>query len=517
MGIKKIGITSGLLVAAVCCVAQTPITNALRNINSVYDEQSPVLGADGKVLFITLSHHPQNVGGLKDQGDIWISTFDGMQWSFPVHGGIVLNDKSYNAAAGISYDGKQLFLLHQPGKDLEPSKTQGISFSSFQNNSWQKPVNISIPYFHTRSSTVSGQVSKDGNYFVYSADTYGTLGVEDIYVCKRLDGSWSGPKNLGSAVNTVFQELSPSLNETGDTLFFSSNGRKGVGSFDVYASARLDDSWTKWSEPVNIDAVNTEGRELFYTATGNGSALYTTTRNSDGYGDLKNIASLPLPKDSVRMVVTDTNSTEIPRTDADKLLVTGKVIHAKTGNEVKAKVTFYSNMESLTTQSDTAGYSIQIPASSDYRVWVETTGFISGYAILSKETSLLKTVELNFTLQPIEVGTTVSLKSVLFKQSSIDLLPGSTEELNVVASFMRSNPKVKIELSGHTDSRGVHKDNVRLSQARVQKVKEYLVSKGISRKRIHGKGYGGAKPIANNDSEESRKLNRRVEFTIIKN
>ena len=81
-------------------------------------------------------------------------------------------------------------------------------------------------------------------------------------------------------------------------------------------------------------------------------------------------------------------------------------------------------------------------------------------------------------------------------------------------SFMKTNPKVRIELAGHTDNRGIPAQNVKLSQARVDKVKSYLVSMGIDRKRISGKGYGGAKPIASNDSEETRLFNRRVEFII---
>ena len=81
---------------------------------------------------------------------------------------------------------------------------------------------------------------------------------------------------------------------------------------------------------------------------------------------------------------------------------------------------------------------------------------------------------------------------------------------------MKVNPKVEIELAGHTDNRGLHAHNVKLSRARVEKVKEYLISKGIEAKRIEGKGYGGIKPIAENDAEDTRKLNRRVEFTIVK-
>ncbi len=81
---------------------------------------------------------------------------------------------------------------------------------------------------------------------------------------------------------------------------------------------------------------------------------------------------------------------------------------------------------------------------------------------------------------------------------------------------MKNNPKVEIELNGHTDNRGDAKKNIILSQQRVERIKSYLVSKGISSKRIKGKGFGGTRPIATNDSEEARKLNRRVEFVILK-
>jgi outer membrane protein OmpA-like peptidoglycan-associated protein len=126
-------------------------------------------------------------------------------------------------------------------------------------------------------------------------------------------------------------------------------------------------------------------------------------------------------------------------------------------------------------------------------------------------------LEMNFQLQPIEVGTTVNLRSVLFEQSKTSLLPESFAELDLIVSFLKDNPSVQIELSGHTDNRGVPFQNVKLSQGRVDTVKEYLISKGIDKKRISGKGYGGNKPIASNTTEETRRLNRRVEFTIKKN
>jgi outer membrane protein OmpA-like peptidoglycan-associated protein len=258
--------------------------------------------------------------------------------------------------------------------------------------------------------------------------------------------------------------------------------------------------------------VNTEARDLFYKNIGGGNALYTSTFDSDGYGDVRFYdAGVPISIDTVKLptspvVVVKPNET----------IATGLITNSKTGQTINATLSFVSEATLAKTEASLSGYQITLANGLGYKITVEAKGFISYFqsVMVNKEQAKL---ELDFALQPIEVGTTVNLKSVLFKQSSTDLLPESKDELNVVASFMKTNPKVKIELSGHTDNRGVQKDNEKLSQARVQKVKEYLVASGVSAKRISGKGYGGAKPIAVNDTEESRRLNRRVEFTIVKN
>ncbi|HEX6891210.1 MAG TPA: OmpA family protein, partial [Chryseolinea sp.] len=172
--------------------------------------------------------------------------------------------------------------------------------------------------------------------------------------------------------------------------------------------------------------------------------------------------------------------------------------------------------EQSTSAGASAGYSIQLPSTQVYSVRIEADGYVSSMEKLDIQTYEMKDLELNFKLQPIEVGTTVNLKDVLFEQGKTNLLTQSYPELDLVVSFLKTNPKVKIELAGHTDNRGIPSQNVKLSQARVDKVKSYLVSKGIEGRRISGKGYGGSKPIASNDNEETRQLNRRVEFTIKK-
>lgn len=519
--------SSALLFVTFLATAQRLNTNSFQHSNTSYDELNPVISPDGKSMYVTVANHPQNVGGKKDPGDIWVCLLtESNQWSAPVHAGPALNDQGFNAVAGFSRDGSQMFLLSHYGSSGNVARTQGISVSRSRGNGWSDPENITIPYFQNKSSALTGYILPDQSAFVFSAETYGSRGVEDIYVCtKNASGNWSEPRNLGNTINTRFQELSPSLSDDGKTLYFSTNGGKGSGSFDVYASTRLDEGWTNWSPPENLGPnVNSEGRELYYRPyETSGYALYTSTKNSDGYGDVRIFLSdePPVKRDSIPPVLIDTATriVEIPReSSADKrVVVHGKVSNAKTGEPIVADILFTS--PAFTESSRTTvenGYNVRVPSTEEYTVKIEATGYISTLEKLDIETYEMKDLEMNFRLQPLEIGTTVNLKDVLFEQGKTTLLSQSYPELDLVIAFLKANPKVRIELAGHTDNRGIPGQNLKLSQARVEKVKSYLVSKGVEKKRITGKGYGGAHPIASNDSEETRLLNRRVEFTIKK-
>jgi OOP family OmpA-OmpF porin len=513
-----------ILLVALCSVlfvqGQPQIHESFERFNMNYDEQNPVLSPDGSMIVFTISNHPKNIGGAADPGDLWYMLWTGAEWSEPKHGGSVINDRSYNSSIGFSADGITLYLLGHYSNTGATATTQGISTTTFIDGMWSKPKNISIPYFQNRSNLQSGYITPDGTVFVYSAETYGSYGVEDIYVTVKRDDGWSEPKNLGRTINTSFQELSPSLSEDKQTLYFSTNGRKGSGSFDVYLSTRLDESWTNWSEPVNVgQPTNTDGRELYYKVYGE-LALFTSTKNSDGYGDIKFylppdtappilVASPPLTKDEVK---EEGKPIEV----LPGVTVSGKVTNSKTGESIKAKLIFESDGVNQVIESVQAGYKTQLTVKQKYTIRVEAPGYIPDVKSLDISEYDMSNVEASFTLQPIEIGTTVILKNILFKQSKPELLPDSYNELNEVADFMKANPTVEIELSGHTDNRGSFRQLLALSQQRVNKVKAYLVAKGVESKRISGKGYGGQKPVASNDTEESRALNRRVEFTILK-
>ncbi|NJN41158.1 MAG: OmpA family protein [Flammeovirgaceae bacterium] len=505
--------------------SQDVIPTAFETVNSTYDEQNPVISPDGKILYVTIAHHPENRGGKKDPGDIWISVKLGDRWSGPIHAGDAINHDGYNAVAGFSDDGNVMYLLGHYEKTGK-IKTQGISVSQKTDEGWSFPENITIPYFLNRSEMISGTIINNGSTLVFSADGYNSQGNEDIYVSVlQSTGNWSEPMNLGSSINTGSQEVSPSLSKDTRTLYFASNGRQGYGSFDVYYAERLDGTWTKWTQPVNMGApINTEGRELFYQPYPEKSvALYTSTLNSDGYGDIK--LTVPLaqlkPEETIKKD-TVVKMVEIKRekpitTDEKIITVKGKITSAKSHAPIVASLDFHADHNYKVSAQLDGSYSVTIPSVNQYSIRVEAPGFVSSLEKLDVRTYEMKELVLDFNLLPIEVGTTVNLKNVLFYQSTSDLLPESLDELNMVADFLKSNPNVEIDLAGHTDNRGIHSHNVRLSQDRVNKVKRYLVDNGIESKRISGKGYGGIKPIASNDAEVTRQLNRRVEFTIVKN
>ncbi len=488
------------------------------NINSPYDEQHPVVSTDGKMLFLTIAKHPQNIGGKKDPGDIWISVKEGETWSVPVHGGSVLNNSSFNGVAGTSKDGNELYLLsHYKANGSSPS-TQGISVSQRTKLGWSVPQNITIPYFLNRSATLDGFWQEGQSVFIFSAQSYTTQGAEDLYVSFNREGKWSELINLGNVINTPFQEMSPSLNADGTRLYFASNGRKdGLGSFDIYVSNRLDDTWTSWSEPVNLGSkINSDGRELYYREFSSlAFSLYTTTRNSDGYGDVHMIKdTLNNPIEEIKPPVVEV----APVVIANNLIkISGRVTNSKTGDGIPARLIFRSDSVYTASGSKEGTYSIGLKPSKTYSIEIESAGFVNLSERLDIKSIVVNSLEMNFKLQPIEVGAVVNLKSILFEIGSTTLLDESYSELNVVVDFLKTNPKVEIELEGHTDNRGDVKKNLELSQQRVDKIKSYLVSKGISARRIKGKGFGGSRPIATSNTEEARRLNRRVEFRILKN
>ncbi len=205
-----------------------------------------------------------------------------------------------------------------------------------------------------------------------------------------------------------------------------------------------------------------------------------------------------------------------------EIIVKGNIVDKRNGAPTPANIRFErtvdnSLVKSVDNNAVSGDYSLKLRAGSQYYFSASAKGFMGYTDVLDLSYAdgsmpVVKDIELS----RIEVGKTVTLNKIIFKQGIAEMMPQSFAELDKLVVMMKENAKMEIELSGHTDNQGNAKMNVQLSEERVKAVKDYLVSKGIDKKRIDGKGYGGTKPISSNATEASRKLNRRVEFVIKK-
>ncbi|MBL7850572.1 MAG: OmpA family protein [Cyclobacteriaceae bacterium] len=207
----------------------------------------------------------------------------------------------------------------------------------------------------------------------------------------------------------------------------------------------------------------------------------------------------------------------------------GTISNHSTKEAVSAKISYqslpYGNIVGVLTGSE---FSIPLYGNEKYSITVEAPGFAPAKYMLDPSTAVngkvTQNVELGLpvpaaTAAPTahHVGKVMRLDALIFHQRSAVISPESYAELNTVADMLHQNPNMVIQLEGHTDTRGDKSLNLKLSQERVESVRNYLVRRGVSKSRIKLKAYGGTQPLSNENTEEAHKLNRRVEVRIIEN
>ncbi|MEO9871084.1 OmpA family protein [Ekhidna sp.] len=371
-----------------------------------------------------------------------------------------------------------------------------------------KPQRVDVPFLKNKSSVQSGCISKDGKYMILSMESNNTYGVEDLYVVKRkADGSWDSPKNLGYSLNTEFQEVTPFLAEDNRTLFFATNGRGGEGSFDIFYSVRQDNSWRNWSAPINLgDRVNTTGAETsFGYLDGDQWAYYVSSQDSDGYGDIMRVKfQEEIEEDTTQLEeVFISQDEDMPEMPSSILL---KVVDSKSGEVLPAEM-IVGDVKRMEVNG-----LFKIDSLTGEEAELKSLGYLPSVITLDEQLMIGENI---IELASVAKGSVITLDHVLFHRGTSSMIEGSEKELNLVVEVMNDNPKIKILLKGHTDNTGDPVKNIQLSEARVKSVKEYIINQGISPYRVSGKGFGGNQPIASNESEETRKLNRRVEFEVV--
>lgn len=474
-------------------------------VNSVYDDLGPHITSDGKMILFGREHAPENMGGKDDGEDIWVTTSeDGVKWSRSKNMGSPINDQEANNLAAISTDNNMLLFCRLDGFQIRKRTKEG----------WTPPEYLNVR-FKNESKNMEANLSPDGKALLFTAKLTQNLFYnesseskeKDIYVTTQNEnGEWSSPINLGSKINSRGDEISPFLAADGRTLYFATDGRPGYGNYDIFMSKRTGTSWTQWSEPVNLGPeINTTGFDAYYTISAAADYAYMVSdRNSMGASDLVRI-KLPqaIKPDPV-------------------VLLKGRTLNAKTREPISADIFFEDlalrkEVGEAISDPNSGSYRIALTNGKNYGIRAQAKGYLSVNENLEL-VSLTEYQELNkdLLLVPIEVGGTILLNNVFFVQGKALLKPESYPELDRLVQIMMENPAIRIELEGHTDNVGNKAALLKLSEERVQAVKIYLEGKGIKKDRITGKGYGGSRPLAPNDTNENRQRNRRVEFKITK-
>ncbi len=463
-------------------------------INSEESEYFPSITIDDKELVFT-----RKVNFVNE--DFFHSYKKGASWDAakPMEGDV--NTPQNEGALNISQDGQLIVFTACDRRDGFGSCDIYMSFRT--DNGWTEAINLG-GRINTDQWESQPCLSPDKRDLYFASRRFGGYGGSDIYVSRmQPNGKWGDPENLGPTVNTAGDEQCPFIHADNQTLYFTSNGLLGYGDHDLYFAKKGPGN--NWAKPVNlgypINTINQEGT-LFIAADGK-TAYYSSDR-SEGRGGL-DIYSFEL-REAVRPNKT--------------LWVKGRVFDNKTKKGLPSAVELIDLATkqplSKVQTDETGNYLITLPVGKDYAFNVNRKGYLfySDHFFLSKSTPD-STYEKNIPLQPIEANASVVLKNIFFDVNQYELKPASQVELDRIVHLLSENPSVKIEISGHTDNEGKPADNLVLSNNRAKAVTNYLVSKGIAAQRLVSKGYGETKPVANNQTEEGRAVNRRTEMKVI--
>ncbi|MFZ2900859.1 MAG: OmpA family protein [Saprospiraceae bacterium] len=536
--LKKTGFAGGLLLLALHWCAAQELEKLNENINTrLYDEISPVLSRDGHTLYFTrvgspdfdknmlldgvniYESRPGDYNGMLREvyfqlsgkflpdpsksdfnQDIWIAESESAFFDKVYHPPYPLNNAFPNSICAATSQPNQYIVINQFPK--EGGMRKGFSYVWQRlDGSWTLPEVMPIKNYHTEGPVVNLALSSDEDVIILSLNRQDGEGGNDLYISFReIDGSWTEPEMI-SAINTAYNETTPSLSEDMKTLFFASD-RPGSEGVDIYYTQREDSGWRKWSAPKRLaPPVNSrfdDSQPFFNAATG---YLYFT---SDREGS------------------TDIFRLRIQESEGQReVLVKGRIINSATGEPIGAKVLTaldnggYQRTYYLSTDGH---FRIRVPKGQQVRMVAEKEGFLGQVELLSfnKDEYYFKDKEVDLYLDPMEVEAKISLRPIFFERSKPIILPTSYGELDRLAILLLERPGISIRIEGHTDNIGEYKSLIDLSEKRAQAVKDFLVRKGVAASRIETVGYGPSKPVSGNTDEDERSLNRRVEVRITK-
>ncbi len=469
-------------------------------VNKLVLQYFPVLTADGNSLVFT---GRVNLSPNSDE-DLYICTKDNDgKWSEPVTISENINTRNNEGTATISADGRTIIFTSCLGRKGYGSCDLFVSYK--KGEEWTKPENLG-PNINSRAWESQPSLSADGRKLYFVSDRRGGLGRRDIYVSELKEKEWSAPKNLGAPINTEDDEVSPFMHANGETLYFGSNGHLGFGNFDIFKSELEEKSW---SDPKNLGyPINTFEDQV---------SLFVTADGKKGYYANENMNT----KNRVKSALYEFDIPEEAQVKNRSNYVSGRVFDKETGVLIGAKIQLFdlqADKLKLEVEADNISgeYLMVLTQGAAYALYINKKGYLfHSLSFDYQETKDLKPIKIDIYLEPIKKGKATVLNNIFFDVDKYEVIKKSKTELEHIKSFLNENPSVNIGIGGHTDNTGSEVHNKKLSVNRAKSVYEYLVGIGVAANRLKYRGFGQEKPIAENDTDENKQKNRRIEFTIL--
>ena len=502
----------------------------LKKFNSRFSEFCPIIvSKDGSMVYFSSTRGGKKVKTSKITGqrnnDIFFSRQNAKgEWEDPEVLEGEINTEFDEGVCAISADGQELFYTVSKTSKGETLGT-AIYSSKRSGGEWSEPQKLTI--LPDSSLNVAHPApSPDGEYLYFVSDMPGGFGGKDIWRVAREGAGWGLPENLGETINTAADEMFPSFREDG-RLYFSSDGRVGLGGLDIYEATLLpkekESDPNKWKVLHLPAPMNSSSDDFGITFQGKeNKGFFSSNRNDKKFYD--HIWSFYQPdlEFSISGNVVDNKGEALSEALIKVVGDNGVITSAKTKKN--------------------GSYKITLPKNAKYVILGTCRGYLNNKSELeipNLEDS--KDFNINFTLN--SVSKPVKMNNIFYEFGSAKLTPESTDGLNDLVKLLNDNPNITIEIGAHTDFVGSEEANIKLSQERAMSVVNYLTEHGIEAARITAKGYGETTPVVpdrelvtkyrflkvnvplteefisklNSEQQEiAKQINRRTEFKVLK-
>ncbi|RXK85840.1 tetratricopeptide repeat protein [Filimonas effusa] len=419
----------------------------------------------------------------------------------------------HEGAATVSADGNTIYLTKW--QVIGDRKNAAIYISnkiaSTDSYKWSDPVIldsvVNLPGYNAQQPFITA----DGKTLFYASDKPGGLGGYDLWsAVLNEQGKPVSTQNLGAIINTPYNEQAPYYHEPSATFVFASDGRTGMGGYDLFfAKGRTGE----WSQPENFGyPVNSMKDDMYFLSFSKGrrvleNALFSSDRADVCCLELFHLTKKAPPKQVIGQVVSCDSKTPLAGVAVD-------VIDTITGTKMYSGIT------------DADGrYSFAINQATPLNSVAALKGYYTAARPLQwsdeADADSVLSIPICMEKEVLVVDEIQVLNNVYYEFAKADIKPESYPSLDDVVALLNKRPEVRVEIGGHTDDKGSDELNMRLSQARADNVVAYLVSKGINQNRLVAKGYGATMPIAPNkkpdgsDNPEGREKNRRTEMKVL--